>query len=74
MNGHMTKFALLCQAARLLGQVLEYVSSDSKNHEDIGIQLDRTLQSMLAASLAVDSPDYDQITLIYWYDLYLIAR
>jgi hypothetical protein len=65
MNGHMSKFALLCQAARLLGQVLHHVSSDSAIHEDVWIQLDRTLHSMITASLNVDHPDWDQITFVY---------
>ena len=69
MTGHMSKFALLCQAARLLGQVLHYVSNDSAIHDNVWIQLDRTLQSMIAASLNVDSPDYDQITFVYRYVL-----
>ncbi|OKL57679.1 hypothetical protein UA08_07197 [Talaromyces atroroseus] len=76
MTSHMSKFALLCQAAMLLGQVLQHVSSSlpsnsgnrSENAEvndDIRIQLDRTLQSILAAALDVDSPDYDQIAFVY---------
>ena len=67
MTGHMSKFALLCQAARLMGQVLHHVSSDSAIHDDVWMQLDRTLQSMVAASLNVDLPDYDQITFVYRY-------
>nr|UYO77232.1 ACN38 regulatory protein [Trichoderma psychrophilum] len=65
MTGHMSKFALLCQAARLLGQVLGYLSSGSAGQDDVRMQLDRTLQSMLAAALNVDCPDYDQITFVY---------
>ncbi|KAH8648021.1 putative fungal-specific transcription factor [Tricladium varicosporioides] len=65
MTGHMSSFALLCQAARLLGQVLYYVSGDSAIHDDVWMQLDRTLQSMLTASLEVETPDTDQITFIY---------
>ena len=66
MTGHMSKFALLCQAARLLGQVLQHVSRASPLQDDgLWIQLDRTLQSMLTASLNVEVPDHDQITLIY---------
>lgn len=61
----MSKFALLCQAARLLGQVLHYVSNNTGIHDDAWVQLDRTLQSMVAASLDVDSPDYDRISFIY---------
>ncbi|PYI01439.1 putative fungal-specific transcription factor [Aspergillus sclerotiicarbonarius CBS 121057] len=65
MTRHMSKFALLCQAARLLGQVLRHVSNESVVLDDSWMQLDRTLQSMLAACLDVDSPDYDQITFVY---------
>ncbi|CAI7637608.1 unnamed protein product [Penicillium discolor] len=65
MTGHMSKFALLCQAARLLGQVLHHLSTDFTSEDDVWIQLDRTLQSMLAAALNIDCPDYDQITFVY---------
>lgn len=74
MTGHMSKFALLCQAARLLGQVLHAISSDSAVDDDNWMQLDRTLQSMLAASLNVDLPDNDQITFIYRYVFFLSLR
>lgn len=74
MTGHMSKFALLCQAARLLGQVLHAISSDSAVNDDNWMQLDRTLQSMVAASLNVESPDNDQITFIYRYVLSLSLR
>jgi hypothetical protein len=78
MSSHMSKFALLCQSAMLLGQVLEHLSSlpsdssmdvddDHHHDDDIWIQLDRTLQSILAAALNVDEPDYDQIAFIYRY-------
>lgn len=61
----MSKFALLCQAARLLGQVLRHLSTDFTGDDDVWIQLDRTLQSMLVAALNIDCPDYDQITFVY---------
>jgi hypothetical protein len=62
----MSKFALICQAARLLGQVLNHVSCpEMAFHDDIRIQLDRTLHSMLAAALDLENPDLDQITFIY---------
>ena len=67
LTGHMSRFALLCQAARLLGQVLRHLSSDPAVRDDAWIQLDRTLQSMIAAALNVESPDYDQISFIYRY-------
>ena len=69
MSSHMSKFTLLCQAARLLGQVLQHVSGESKVHDDVWMQLDRTLQSMITASLDVDTPDNDQISFIYRYAL-----
>lgn len=65
MTGHMSRFALLCQAARLLGQVLRHVSSDSAIHDDVSVQLDRTLESMVAASSDLDVSDYDQTTFVY---------
>ncbi|KAF2649251.1 putative fungal-specific transcription factor [Lophiostoma macrostomum CBS 122681] len=65
MSSHMSKFALLCQAARLLGQVLTFLSSDPTAEDTTWVQLDRTLQSILAAALDLQSPDYDQITFIY---------
>jgi hypothetical protein len=61
----MSRFALLCQAARLLGQVLLHLSSDTVEDDDVWIQLGRTLQSMLAASLDVEVPDDDQIAFVY---------
>jgi hypothetical protein len=64
-NSHMSKFALLCQAARLLSQVLHHVSEKGNLDDDVSLQLDRTLHAMLAAALNVESPDYDQITFIY---------
>ncbi|KAL4780858.1 hypothetical protein BJX76DRAFT_364026 [Aspergillus varians] len=70
MTGQMSKFALVCQAARILGQVLHYLSNNdpaSQDSDDVWMQLDRTLHSMLAAALNIDCPDYDQITFIYRY-------
>jgi hypothetical protein len=68
MAGQMSKFALLCQAARLLGQVLEHVSSDiTMDDSDVGVQLDRTLQSMATASLDLNTSDDDQMSFIYRY-------
>ena len=65
MTGHMSKFALVCQAARLLGQVLHCLSHDPASQGDVWQQLDRTLHSMLTAALDIERPDYDQITFIY---------
>ncbi|TGO70231.1 hypothetical protein BOTNAR_0002g00150 [Botryotinia narcissicola] len=64
-TSHMSKFALLCQAARLLGQVLNHVSDDSSHDDELWIQLDRTVTSMLEASVNVENPDCDRITFIY---------
>jgi hypothetical protein len=61
----MSKFALLCQAARLLGQVLNHVSADSEPDENIRMQLERTLQSMLAVAQDLEYPDNDQICFVY---------
>ncbi|KAJ5728920.1 uncharacterized protein N7483_003428 [Penicillium malachiteum] len=63
--GNMSKFALVCQAARLLGQVLHFLSHDPASQDGAWQQLDRTLHSMLTAALNIDDPDYDQITFIY---------
>ncbi|OAG00549.1 uncharacterized protein CC84DRAFT_312207 [Paraphaeosphaeria sporulosa] len=66
LTSHMSKFALLCQAARLLGQVLIHIADGSESSDDdVGLQLDRTLHSMLSAALNVEVPDYDQITFIF---------
>ncbi|KAL2816188.1 fungal-specific transcription factor domain-containing protein [Aspergillus cavernicola] len=83
---HMSRFALLCQAARLLGQVHQFhqqqlrplpsdrnrererdteTDTETDTDDETRNQLDRTLQSMLAASLTLEWPDYDQITFIY---------
>jgi hypothetical protein len=70
LNGHMSKFALLCQAARLLGQILNHISSeaiDVRRHDEDDIQLNRTIIAMINASEALESPDYDQIAFCYWY-------
>ena len=69
MSEHMSSFALLCQAARLLGQVLHLDSSDLTTVSDVRVQLDRTLRYMISAALEVDLPDYDQISFIYRYVL-----
>ncbi|KAF7912691.1 uncharacterized protein EAF01_001712 [Botrytis porri] len=64
-TGHMRKFALLCQAARLLGQVLNHVSGASSHDDELWMQLDRTVTSMLEASVNVENPDCDRIAFIY---------
>ncbi|KAK1140926.1 hypothetical protein N8T08_009799 [Aspergillus melleus] len=65
LAGHMSKFALLCQAARWLSQVLHHVSSEATTDNGAWLQLDRTLQSMLAAALDLDSPDHYQTAFVY---------
>ncbi|KAI1880165.1 hypothetical protein JX265_001786 [Neoarthrinium moseri] len=65
LTDHMSKFALLCQAARLLGQVLQHASGAAPAHDTVWRQLDRTLNSMLTAALSTDTPDDDQIAFIY---------
>ncbi|KAL2793291.1 fungal-specific transcription factor domain-containing protein [Aspergillus keveii] len=76
---HMSKFSLLCQAARVLGKVICFLSrsgprnaarnSDddwNAHQEDIErMQLDTTLQAMLTAAMQLDEPDLDTITFIY---------
>jgi hypothetical protein len=57
----MGKFALLGQAARLLGQVLNHVSADSEPDANICAQLERTLQCMLAVAKDFQYPDNDQL-------------
>jgi hypothetical protein len=66
----MNKFSLLCQAAGLLGQVLDHIASPALNqkmHDEEGIQLNQTLQAMIAVSETMDPPDNDQIGMIYRY-------
>jgi hypothetical protein len=67
----MSKFALLCQAARLLGLVLSHVTCDKMVNEEQRqlneIQLSRTIFAMINASKELEPPDYDQIAFCYWY-------
>ncbi len=52
----------------MLGQVLQYVSREgqaSDQDDVIFSQLERTLRSMLDASLQVGEPSFDQIGFIY---------
>jgi hypothetical protein len=66
----MSKFALVCQAARLLGQVLKHISSDivdQKLYDEEGMQLDRTLHALISASETMKSPECDQIAICYRY-------
>jgi hypothetical protein len=65
----MSKFALVAQAAGLLGQVLKHVSTRTADQtlHDEGLQLDRTLHALIKAAEAVKSPDCDQIAICYRY-------
>lgn len=66
----MSKFALVAQAARLLGQVLKHVSRNSADQalrDEEGIQLDRTLHALIKAAEGVKSPDCDPIGICYRY-------
>ncbi|KAF7895049.1 hypothetical protein EAF00_006863 [Botryotinia globosa] len=64
-TSHMSKFALLCQAARLLGQVLNHVTGDSSHGDELWMQLDWTVTSILEASVNVENADCDRIAFIY---------
>jgi hypothetical protein len=77
----MSKFSLLCQAARVLGKAICFLSRSGPRNaarnsnddwnarqEDIErMQLDTTLQAMLTAAMQLDEPDLDTITFIYRY-------
>jgi hypothetical protein len=70
MTSHMSRFALVCQAARLLGQVLKHVSSDVVDqglHDEEAMRLDRTIRAMVGASESLDCPQYDSISVGYRY-------
>jgi hypothetical protein len=72
----MSKFSLLCQTAGLLGQVLDHISCpvlNQKMHDEEGIQLNQTLQAMIAVSETMDPPDNDQIGMIYRYFSFNLA-
>jgi hypothetical protein len=71
---HMHKFALLCQAARVLGLVLLHVAGaggEEKGGEALRMmledeeQLDRTLRAMIAAAATREIKDYDQVGMVY---------
>lgn len=64
----MSKFALVAQAARLLGQVLEHISNPVNNPEDTvqqDIQLDRTVRSLVYASQRASVPACDAVAICY---------
>jgi len=70
-----SRFALLCEAARLLGQVAAYLSNEAQAHHDESwIKLDRTLDSMITASLNITDPDYDQNAFVYRYLALLLRK
>lgn len=62
---HMAKFALLCQAARLLGQILCHANNRSTADDEEWLQLHRTVQSMLTAALDVDESDHAHVGFVY---------
>jgi len=71
MTSHMSRFVLVCQAARLLGQVLKHVTSDvidQELHDEEAVQLDRTIRAMVGASEFLDCPQYDSISVGYRYE------
>ncbi|KAL3454998.1 hypothetical protein BJX64DRAFT_282384 [Aspergillus heterothallicus] len=77
--GHMCKFSLLCQAARVLGKVICFLNRSGERNgprsegtsmtpaleNDERMRLDITLQSMLNAAMDLEVPDLDTITFIY---------
>ena len=68
----MSKFALVAQAAGLLGQVLKHVSDhtiDPAFHDEEGVQLDRTLHALIGAAEITNSPSCDQRAICYRYIL-----
>ncbi|PSN70483.1 hypothetical protein BS50DRAFT_662738 [Corynespora cassiicola Philippines] len=65
---YMSRLSLLCQAARMLGQVLEAVSNAAGIQEDTWKQLEITLDLMLFAALNIESPGFYQIAFIYRYN------
>jgi hypothetical protein len=76
-DAHMRKFALLCQAASLLGQVLSHIATpvrDEQVHIEEAEQLERTMNSMITASESTDIEDYDQIAMIYRCELIILEN
>jgi hypothetical protein len=66
----MSKFALLAQATRLLGQVLDLITRRNSNwasREEDSIQLDRTLHALIKAAEAVRPVDCDAMGICYRY-------
>ena len=63
MSNHMSNFALICQGARMLGEVLQELSEPADDQS--WVQLDRTIQAMITASLDEDEPDSDSIAFLY---------
>jgi hypothetical protein len=64
----MSKFALVAQAARLLGQVLKYLSDSTSAQALLTeeyMQLDRTLHALIGASDIPEAPDCDQAAICY---------
>lgn len=68
LSSNMSKFALVAQAAGLLGQVLKHVSAHATDwvlHHEEGVQLDRTLHALISASEVNNSPYCDQRSICY---------
>jgi hypothetical protein len=66
----MSKFALVAQAAGLLGQVLKHVSShtaDQELHDEEGMRLDRTLHVHISALSAMNPRYHDPMVICYRY-------
>lgn len=65
----MSKFALVAQAAGLLGQVIKHVSRNNAHQvlRDEEIQLDRTLHALIKAAEAAKFPKCDPIGICYRY-------
>jgi hypothetical protein len=66
----MSKFGLVAQAARLLGQVLEHVSApiiDPALHHENFRQIDRTLRALMTAAEGADIPACDPLAICLRY-------
>jgi hypothetical protein len=66
----MSNFALVAQAANLLGQVLKHVSSqttDQTLHDEESMQLDQTLHAFVSTFKAMSPQHFGQIVICYKY-------
>ncbi|RFU80057.1 fungal-specific transcription factor [Trichoderma arundinaceum] len=67
-ENQMSKFALVAQAASLLGQVLEHTSTLATNpklHEDKFKQLDRTIHALMNAAETTNIPACDPLAICF---------